>query len=298
MEKENKISYEEYLKLMQQEMTSKTGQRVELQKIRKNNGIVLDGLVILSKETNVSPTIYLNRYYQEFLEKGKQIVVDKILALYEESKTEIFFHVDMLRDFNKVKDKIKMKLINYEKNKELLETIPYRKVLDLAIVFMIVLETEDACEFGTIQVHNGFLNYWKIQEDSLYQIAKENMANDFQTIPLENIVNAVLENGLEKEIVDELDFPLYILTTHSRLHGAIGMLQTELLNAFMQKHQTEKLIILPSSIHEVLLVPYEIAEEDLDFYTIVHDVNETQLATQEILSNTVYVYDGEKLDIF
>ena len=295
MKKEKRISYEEYLELMRQEIADRTGQCVELHQVSKNNGIVLDALVIIPKENNISPTIYLNAYYQKFITDGMDTVVERIMELYEQSKTEISFDVSMLLNFNKVKHRIKMKLINYERNKELLKNTPHRKVLDLAVVFMIVLETDDVCEFGTIRIHKGFLNAWNITEDSLYQIAKENMVNDFTTTPLDNIINAVLEE--DTELLEEKVY-LYVLTTQSKIHGAIGMLQTGLLDAFMKKYKTEKLIILPSSIHEVLLVPYEKIDTDINLHEMVQQVNATQLTKDEFLSNNVYSYDGKELKIF
>lgn len=291
--KDNK-SYEKYLELMQQEVSERTGKRVELQTIRKNNGLVLDGLNILSEESNIVPTIYLNRYYKEFLTDGIEKAAESVIALYEENKVEKSFNISLLTDFSKVKPCIKMKLISYEKNRELLEDVPYVNVLDLAVVFMIVLETGDESQFGTILVHNKFLDYWKIETDSLYKTAKENMRNDFQTIAMEDIAKAVMDEAL----VEEMEFEMHVLTTHYRLYGAVGMLNKELLNAFMQKHRTEKLIILPSSIHDVLLVPYNEDMEEMDFKAMVREVNETELEPEEYLSNNAYVYDGNELKFF
>lgn len=173
MQNNDNISYEDYLELVRQEVSVRTGKRVQLQTIRKNNGLVLDGLSILAEDTNVSPTIYLSGYYKEFLTDGIDAVAERVIAIYEE-------------------------------NRELLETVPYVQILDLAVVFMVVLETEDEYQFGTILVHNGFLDYWKIEVDSLYKIAKENMRNDFQTIPMENIITAVMDEALVEETIKEM----------------------------------------------------------------------------------------------
>ena len=66
----------------------------------------------------------------------------------------------------------------------------------------------------------------------------------------------------------------------------------------MQKHQTEQLIILPSSIHEVLLIPYSEEMAEMDFQGMVREVNETSLSEEEILSDSVYIYDGNELKLF
>lgn len=294
----NNISYEEYLELMKQEVAVRTGKRVDLQTIRKNNGLELDALTIIGEETNVSPTIYLNGYYKEFLTDGIEAVAKKVIAVYRKNKVEIPFDISLITDLEKVKPLIKMKLINYEENKKLLVDTPHKKILDLAVVFMIVLETENDCQFGTILVHKGFLNYWKIEVDSLYKIAQENMRNDFETIPMENIIAAVIDEAFVEECTEKMEFKMFVLTTHTKIHGAIGMLNKELLNAFMKKYKTEKLIILPSSVHEALLIPYSDEVVKMDLCDMVREVNETQVEETEYLSNNVYVYDGKELKIF
>ena len=294
---ENNISYNEYLELVKQEVSKRTGKRVQLQKVTKNNGLELDGLTIISEDTNVSPTIYLNGYYNEFITKGIEAVAKKIVAIYKENKPEIPFDISLITDFSRVKPLIKMKLINYEENKKLLADTPHIKVLDLAVVFMIVLETEDVCQFATILIHKGFLNYWETETDSLYKIAQENMRYDFETIPMENIIAAVMDESLVEECTTEMEFKMFVLTTHNKLHGAVGMLNKELLNAFMKRHKTEKLIILPSSTHEVLLLPYSDEMVKMDLYEMVREVNETVLEETEYLSNNVYLYNGKELKI-
>ena len=294
---ENNISYNEYLELVKQEVSARTGKRVQLQKVTKNNGLELDGLTIISEDTNVSPTIYLNGYYNEFLTDGIEAVAKKVIAVYKENKPEISFDLSSIMDISRVKSFIKMKLINYEENKKLLVDTPHIKVLDLAVVFMIVLETEDECQFGTILIHNKFLDYWETEIDSLYKIAEENMRNDFETIPMENIIAAVMDESLVEECTTEMEFKMFVLTTYRKLHGAIGMLNKELLNAFMKRHKTEKLIILPSSTHEVLLLPYSDEMVKMDLYEMVREVNETVLEETEYLSNNVYLYNGKELKI-
>lgn len=302
MKDKDKVSYDEYLELVKQQVMLRTGTRVELQRSTKNNGLVMDGLMIVSEGSNVAPMIYLNSSYEVFLEHGIEAVVEQVIAVYEENKEDnpFNFDVSILTEFSKVKPLIKMKLINYEKNKQLLEEVVHRKVLDLAIVFMIVLESKENDDLsGTILIRKGLFDLWGISEDTLYQVAKDNMKNSFETTSLNSLIRAMMgQFGIEGFPVSNPLFELYVLTTSSRLNGAIGMLQTGLLKAFMQKHKVEQLIIFPSSVHEVLLFPYrsEVAKDNL--YEMVREVNETKLEEVDFLSNNVYLFDGESLEIF
>ena len=298
----DKVSYDEYLELVKQQVAIRTGTRVELQKSTKNNGLVMDGLMIVSEGSNVAPMIYLNNSYEEFLEHGIEVVVEQVIAVYEANKEDnpFDFDVSILIEFSKVKPLIKMKLINYEKNVDLLKEVVHRKELDLAVVFMIVLESKENDDLsGTILIRRELFDLWGISEDTLYQVAKDNMKNSFETTSLNSLIYTVMKQfGIEGFPVSNPLFELYVLTTNSRLNGAVGMLQTGLLKAFMQKHKVEQLIIFPSSVHEVLLFPYrsEVAKDNL--YEMVREVNETKLEDVDFLSNNVYLFDGESLEIF
>ena len=296
----DKVSYEAYLELVKQQVAVRTGHHVELQKSTKNNGLVMDGLMIREEGSNVAPMIYLNNIYEVFLEHGIDVVVDKVLEVYEANKEDIPFDVSILTEFSNIKPLIKMKLINYEKNKQLLEEVVHRKELDLAIVFMIVLESKENEDLsGTILIRRELVDLWGISEDTLYQVAKDNMKNSFETTSLNSLIYTVMKQfGIQGFPVSNPLLELYVLTTSSRLNGAVGMLQTNLLRAFMQKHKAEKLIIFPSSVHEVLLFPYrsEVTKEKL--YEMVQEVNETKVEEVDFLSNNVYMFDGESLKIF
>lgn len=302
MKDKDKVSYDEYLELVKDAVMLRTGTRVELQRSTKNNGLVLDGLMIVAEGSNIAPMIYLNSSYEVFLEHGIEAVVEQVIAVYEENKEDnpFNFDVSILTEFSKVKPLIKMKLINYEKNKQLLKEVVHRKELDLAVVFMIVLESKENDDLsGTILIRRELFDLWGISEDTLYQVAKDNMKNSFETTSLNSLISAVMgQFGMEGFPVSNPLFELYVLTTSSRLNGAIGMLQTGLLKAFMQKHKVEQLIIFPSSVHEVLLFPYrsEVTKDNL--YEMVKEVNETKLEEVDFLSDNVYLFDGESLKIF
>lgn len=146
MQTENQREYSEYVEEVREAVERETGNRVVVQKINKNNGLVLDGLTIMAEGINIAPTIYLNGYYEDYLSNGAVAVAKRIIAIYEANKPKESVDVSFFMDIEKVSPRIKMKLINYEKNKELLEHVPYVRFLDLAIVFMVVLGSD--CDNG------------------------------------------------------------------------------------------------------------------------------------------------------
>jgi len=128
---------------------------VHVQEVRKNNNVLLHGMTILRKGQNVSPTIYLDSFF-EMLEDGMDLeyIVRRILEVYVKGLPKSKVDMEFFRDFEKVKDRIVYRLVNREKNKELLDNIPHVDFLDLAICFYYSYEHSELGE-GMILIHNN-----------------------------------------------------------------------------------------------------------------------------------------------
>lgn len=297
MQTENQRKYNEYVEEVREAVEREIGKPVTVQKVNKNNGLVLDGLTIFTEEVNLAPTIYLNGYYEDYLSEGAVAVAKRIIAVYETHKPKASVDVSFFTDIEKVSPRIKMKLINFEKNKELLEQVPHVRFLDLAIVFTVILES--SCEKGiaSILIHNHHLNYWSMDAEDLFKLAMENTANDFEIIPMSSVIKAVMDEESAGLIMDNAEIEMSILTNHSRLHGAVGIIHKEILNQYMKETKADKVWIIPSSIHETLLIPCDLMPDAEYVKGMVKEVNATQVQPEEILSDNVYVYDGNEITI-
>jgi len=136
------------------------GYIVRVQEVQKNNGLVLYGLTIQKTGVNIAPTIYLDSYYEEY-RNGRTLasIINAVSATYEQHKVEKNFSVDMISDFDSVKDKICFKLINAEKNKQILKDIPYVEFMDLAVVFYILVDQSIEGN-ATALIRNGMMQVW------------------------------------------------------------------------------------------------------------------------------------------
>lgn len=233
MQKADQEKYGEYLEKVRELVEMEVGGSVTIRKINKNNGFVLDGLTIMQEGVNIAPVIYLNGYYKDYLSEGAVAVAEKVIAVYEDNKTREPVDISFFTDIERVKYSIEMKLINYERNKVLLEQVPHVRFLDLAVVFIAVLEVDSENRVTSTLIRNQYLEYWNIGTDDLYKIAVKNTAGNFEITPMFGI----RERGLS------------ILTNRYKLYGAAGILHKGLLNQYMKDNQTEKIVILPSSIH-------------------------------------------------
>lgn len=271
------------------------GAIIDISDIIKNNGIHLDGLTVLSAKSNCSPTIYLNYYFDQY-ELGRPLpkICQDILQVYRETLPCSDIDVSFFTDYDRMKSNLICKLIHYEKNKELLSEIPHFRFLDLAIVFCCLMKSNLPAN-GTILIKKRHLDFWNITADDLYAHALKNTP---QLLPhhlfsISDILSELCTNQHENLPVMEENTvencPMFILTNTSRINGAICMLYPNLL-AKISKHFGSDLFILPSSVHEVILIPADKKTTCEDLSRMVREVNESQLAPEEILSDHAYYF--------
>lgn len=257
---------------------------IVLRKIPKNNGISLDGLCITKSDFSMSPTIYLNPYYEQY-QAGMSLdtIFRDIKALYRSTSIPTAIRQFNLSDFSSLKPRIMFKLIHAASNKTLLDDIPHIPYLDLAIVFYIHLDRSAAGQM-TALIHNEHLKHWNIRTKDLWQHALFNTPLNFPA-EISNIKDFVDEPDSEKDLIS----PLFILSNPIGLNGACCMLYRNVLKNFANTLEQD-LIILPSSIHEVLITPNYPGVSYEELSHIVTTVNQTEVSPEDQLSNQVYLY--------
>ena len=129
--------------------------------VSKNNGVILHGLNIRSENTNVSPTVYLDQFYELYEDDSMSLeeVLVKVTEIYEDNKLTEPIDMEYLTDYDAVKDQIEMKIIGRERNRDFLEGVPYVPFLDLAIVFYVRVENE-LMGTGSILVKESMRDAW------------------------------------------------------------------------------------------------------------------------------------------
>lgn len=276
---------------------------ISIHVVSKNNGIKLTGIVIMKEEESISPTIYLEPFF-EMANKGKDLhlIADEILAISREQKGQFYFDVEEFQNINVTKRKILYKLINCDKNEELLKNVPYRRWQDLAIVYYVLVSC-DELGTGTILVRDEHMRLWEIAEEDLFGFATENTSKilkktikSMAEIILDFMDEKMMDNEeneitvkAAKEFGENTPIRMYVMGNKLKLNGACTVLYENALKSFAEYVESD-FYILPSSIHEVILVP---ANEDVDeqsLLSLVREVNENNVTEEEWLSDNIYKY--------
>ncbi len=263
-----------------------------------NNQLILDGLTILEPGSNISPTIYLNFYFEKY-QKGMNLstIEQQILQYYHRHCPINHIDTSFFTDYNRVRSRIVYRLVHYEKNRELLKEIPHFPYLDLAVIFY-CLVAEEPYENASILIYNHHLAYWKLQKETLRTLAQTNtpLLLPWRCDSLAELIMPALdvlpvkERPTQEALLDAETIPMYVLSNEQRYFGASCILYPNALKEISQKF-ADSLFILPSSIHEVIIIPASYTEDANELSEIVHDVNVSEVAQDEILSDSVYFYD-------
>lgn len=272
---------------------------VQVHPIMKNNGILLHALQILSEDRNCSPSIYLEPYYSSY-EKGSSMdeLLKEMAEFYWQHENDLQLEVKAITSFAGMKDKIIMRMVNLERNRELLAESPYVVWNDLAITFRWMAYQNDV-GIATALITNRELQQWQVDVEVLMQTALENTPRYFPAYfqDIEELVKEIVpaqewEQFQKEWNQEEQQLPMYVLTNSQRMNGAAVILYPGMLEQLSQQYP-QGFYLLPSSIHEWILIPWEAEIEVTELQQMVANVNEEAVAQAEWLSENIYCYRTE-----
>ena len=294
------MAYEAFLECLLQNLQAALGEEFHfiLRPLPRNNGVTLDGLTLQGPGAHLAPTIYLNPYYQKLI-RGSSLesIVEEILQLYQTTPPPASLTAESVINFEYLKDKIMFRMIHNASNQVLLSDVPHIPYLDLSIIFFLSLERTETGQV-TAMIHNSHLRIWNISLEDLKTSALANSPRLFP--PVISSMACIIEEmnrGLNPHFQEtrpkpETPAPFYVLSNRSGINGAACILYEDVLKNFADGVE-KNLIILPSSIHEVLLLPDDGDISYAEMSRLVTHINRSEVPEEDRLSNQVYLYSRE-----
>lgn len=241
------------------------------------------------------PVVYIDIMYDNYIETDTEFS-EIMKEVCEKVSQPINCNIPKISK-DVILENVFIELINTEQNEELLKGVPHRSMLDLSIIYRWnVCNNEN--ESATTIIVTELMDKIGVTEDELYSAAIKNMTNN-KSSEIMRIKDVVLEM-MSPELFDvnELtgiefaDDNMWVCTNKAKLYGAGCILLKDNLNEFCDKIGCDTITIVPSSIHEVLLMKAN--EVDFDYLRqLVKEVNDEQVFPEERLSYNVYVYEKE-----
>ncbi len=264
---------------------------ISFHQIPKNNGIVRDALVIFTAGKNIAPTICLQEQYHKY-EEGCSIedLTDQVVYEYSSLAFSSSVLPEIFTEFSSVRSSLRIRLIHHGYNQSFLEEIPHTDFLDLAVIYYYLLPPSVMGDASVI-VKMQDLKRWQISLAELHDIALQNtiQAEPYRCVPLRTVISELLEApdpNCEDRLLDEM----YILTNQSGRYGATCLVYDHVLAEIAARFSSD-LILLPSSIHEIIVLKKQGSETMDEYKKMICEINETQVAPEEVLSDHAYLYD-------
>ncbi|GAA0283884.1 hypothetical protein GCM10008922_48020 [Faecalicatena contorta] len=291
---ENRLSYKEFQESLREsislELNKQGTYHCELKHIQKNN-VVLSGLSIRQDGKASAPIIYLNDFYQSYL-KGMPLkqIRRQLMEFYQSQEIPEFDHANFA-DYGRMRDKLRVRLVNKENNQAYYKMGPYRLHPMGAEVIYVEVEKNGSGKM-CMQVTNAMAELWKVPKEELFKTALENTQNNdkvkFQSM------NEVISEMMIGNAEEDLNSPMYVLSNKDNQYGATVSLYPNVLKQ-ISKQIGSDYYILPSSVHELLILrkkDCDITEKELR--SMVREINQSFVSSEEILGNEVFEYRADR----
>lgn len=274
-----------------------TEHSVEIHTVEKMNE-TYEALTIKPENSDIGVNINANELYKAYsdgMDYDRIIdgAVDKVRDALEHSPD---FNIDAFKDYDKMKETLAMEVVSAERNAELLETVPHKSMEDMAVVYRFVVSA-DKGEVGSVLVTNKMLDQYGITPEQLHADALKN-APEVRPMEIKGMGEVLAEQmGIENAEMLGFAIPpeqdqMLVASVKGNVHGA-GVLAYE---DFMDKASDRvggSFFILPSSIHEILIIPDNGQFDLKSLENMVREVNATTVDPVDKLTDNVYHYDAQ-----
>ncbi|MGC4019973.1 MAG: DUF5688 family protein [Muricomes sp.] len=276
----------------------------EVMEQQKNNGLNLVGICFQQPGQKIAPIVYMESFYDKVRQgRDLDVVMKEIVTICSQAlcAKDLPEQLDF-EDYNSVKDYLKVQVINTKANQKMLSHMPRKKLEDLSVICRIEFPSPDGQGVGSAKVTNEILKKWEVSPEIVYQQALDNAEKVSPPVlmSMEGIMKEILddektgENLLEPNSTGDIPKDMmYVLSNPERINGASVLAYPHLMEK-VDALFPKGFYILPSSLHEVLVVPKEAGRSPKELGQMVREVNEQEVIQEEILSDRVYEYDKEK----
>ncbi|MBE5949531.1 MAG: hypothetical protein E7261_10960 [Lachnospiraceae bacterium] len=299
----NTNAYSEFAQLLKTKLEQSSTRGLSFSKVLKNNDTLFD--IVSVKDTSLAPIVYLQEFFHSY-KHGCNIeeITSKILQLLNSQPNHFDVEIPNLASYATISANIFPVLVNLDLNRKRLKNIPYSVFLDLAVTYKIFQPITDGIT-GLIEINNTMISTWGISVEELHKTAMKNLRGiPFSCSTMSELLVKTVQDESEissEELSDvtSADNPLLVLSAEQTYtNGATVLLSTDTFYEALNKYfpSVTTLLILPSSINEVLAIPYPEKESDISYFReVVQSANQSgNITPEEILNDkNLYCYNSK-----
>jgi hypothetical protein len=287
------MNYEKFKQQLLEELNQKTNEHItsfEQSTSMKNNNNTMDSIVAhFSSKSAIQPVFHPEELFEDY-ENGQSI--NSIVNSVVEQSEYTYKHSPNLDRESLVSEAVRcnlyLQLVNEENNQMIKDNCAHLQVNDLIAVARCKVEIDG--EQGSYLVNRKIQAEMKLTDDELLSIARENTLAQPFTI---KTMAEVLGESLGIELNDSPVSQVYVLSNPDGINGSVHMLNPKATMVAYGIMNNENFYLIPSSVHELLLLPESMVDDPASLSLMCNEVNETVVKNTEVLSNSIYRYDHE-----
>ena len=275
----------------------------------KNNDLEQTGILVRMPQETATPVIYLDAYFRQYEEgRGMEDILTEIAGIRDRAVPESIsaLGADFLSDYENVRPLLQMRIYDTEKNEKRLSRIVHHSFGDYSCAYSVLLSSGNGEHSMSAMVTPELMETWGITKKKLHE---DTVLADLERgpclIPMSNMMFDFMGTGESVNLFDGDHIPLkegpveeetlFILTNKEKVNGA-GLILNQTVQEKIADIVGGNYYVLPSSIHEVLIMP-DVHDRGLagavQLTQMVRSINETTVAPEDVLSDRVEYYDGE-----
>lgn len=278
---------------------------ISVKEVVKHNDQHKLGIEFTFADSNFSPVIYPDTLFEDY-HAGKPLeeILQALSLTVEKSLPEVpgvtkETVTQALSDYESARHHLSIRLCDPDLNQELLENAIHSKISDFEAIYQLKFAMPDE-SVGYSTITPAMLDSWGVSMETLQKDAAtctwaeypifSPMGDTLSYLSFGHPLPNLLETGEPIQMSDDM-LPVFVLSNDQAMQGASLITLPDLLDQIGDIIQDD-FYILPSSLHEVLIVPQHFNSVDLDALSeMVQSVNESQVAAEDLLSDKVQHYD-------
>lgn len=281
------MEYEAFKNKMREKLQERMGSKGEVKviQLKENNGGLRDELAYVVNDNNLTPGLWLEDIYELSKEYSFEECLDGVEEAFNNrlklSKSALY------KPWEEAKEYLQVKVINAAWNKDNLKEIPHINYLDLAIIFTVGGLEEDI-EWTGLTVKYEHLKKWGIELAEFLETAIKKIygEEEFSIRGVDECLNP------KWRVLGTDDGIIYVMTNKQEEFGATAIVRVDLIREFANKVQSD-LYIIPSSLHEILLIPTNKMNDRALLKKSLKTVNQFLVKPSDCLSENIYYFDRQ-----
>lgn len=293
------MDFKEFVNKLEQDLKDamadiSPGATVDVRSVEKLQEGSYTGITISPAGGNVGMNLNANQLFDQMQDGQSYEGVLAVAVSTAERGLHDMLAVDVseLMNYEAAKKYLCFDVVGSDRNADMLEKVPHTDKENISMVYRLQLDsTENGA--ATVLITNAMMEQFGVTKEQLHADAMEN-AQEIRPADFRTMAAVMAEMmGMPEEMMADMAPPMYVATNQDKVQGAAVMFYPDFMDQ-AAKELGGDIFILPSSVHEVLILPDDGNMNAQELKEMVTSINASEVSPEDRLTDSVYHYDAQE----